>query len=162
MIKWGLLWTKANESFRQGTHPVNSQKDEMLASIATADWAPEMGAFWGSGPLLSRTAALMDGILLQQVPFYSYQSRQGLTSYWEHLGRSQYVGRYKVSTHRQKYGITWGRLQILSDPIGTIALPSQHPMEQVHWVVGFDLPQPIMQHTTLSYQNRNLTQETQW
>lgn len=89
MIKWGLLWTKANESFRQGTHPVDSQKQEMLASIATADWAPEMGAFWGIGPLLSRTAALTDGILLQQMAFYSYWSRQGLTSYWEHLGRSQ-------------------------------------------------------------------------
>jgi len=86
MIKWGLLWTKANESFRQGTHPVDSQKCEMLASIATADWAPEMGAFWGIGPLLSRTAVLTDGILLQQMTLYSYRSRQGFNIILRTLG----------------------------------------------------------------------------
>jgi hypothetical protein len=35
----------------------------MLASITRADGAPEMGVFGRVGPLLSKTAALTDGIL---------------------------------------------------------------------------------------------------
>lgn len=58
---------------------MKSQNCEMLVSIATADWAPEIGAFCGRGPLLSRTAALTDGILIKKWLFHSYWSRQTLT-----------------------------------------------------------------------------------
>jgi hypothetical protein len=71
--------TNRNYKTPEGTHPVTSQNAEMLVSITTADWAPEIGAFCGMGPLLSRTAALTDGILIKKWLFHSYWSRQTLT-----------------------------------------------------------------------------------